>query len=79
VAVDALGRERVRAVMLPSTFNATVSLEDAARWQASSACYDEIPIDGSCRRFARRSRPNSRASPKTTPKRISRHGSEARC
>ena len=29
VAVDALGRERVRAVMLPSRYNAPMSLEDA--------------------------------------------------
>src|SRR4030095_11899892 len=29
VAVDALGRGRVRAVMLPSPFNASISLDDA--------------------------------------------------
>ncbi len=29
VAVDALGRERVRALMLPSIYNAAISLEDA--------------------------------------------------
>ncbi|HEX5865922.1 MAG TPA: NAD+ synthase [Casimicrobiaceae bacterium] len=47
VAVDALGRERVRAVMLPSPYNAAISLEDA-RAMASilGVRYDEIPIDG---------------------------------
>jgi NAD+ synthetase len=47
VAVDALGRERVRAVMLPSTFNAAISLEDARTMAGTLGVrYDEIPIDG---------------------------------
>jgi len=47
IAVDALGRERVRALMLPSRYNAAISLEDA-RTMASilGVRYDEIPIDG---------------------------------
>ena len=46
IAVDALGRDRVRCVMLPSKFNADISLEDA-RWMAGvqGIRYDEIPIE----------------------------------
>ena len=46
IAVDALGRDRVRCVMLPSKFNASISLEDA-RWMAGiqGIRYDEIPIE----------------------------------
>jgi NAD+ synthase (glutamine-hydrolysing) len=45
VAVDALGRERVRAVMLPSQYNAAISLEDArAMAGIVGVRYDEIPI-----------------------------------
>ena len=47
IAVDALGRERVRAVMLPSPYNADISLEDARTMAAIAGVrYDEIPIDG---------------------------------
>jgi NAD+ synthase (glutamine-hydrolysing) len=47
IAVDALGHERVRAVMLPSPYNASISLEDARTMAASTGVrYDEIPIDG---------------------------------
>jgi NAD+ synthase (glutamine-hydrolysing) len=46
VAVDALGRDRVRALMLPSVYNATISLEDARAMAAIVGVrYDEIPID----------------------------------
>jgi NAD+ synthase (glutamine-hydrolysing) len=52
VAVDALGRERVRAVMLPSTFNAAISLEDARTMAGILGVrYDEIPIDGVLQAF----------------------------
>ncbi len=46
IAVDALGKDRVRCVMLPSKFNASISLEDA-RWMAGNASvrYDEIDIE----------------------------------
>jgi len=47
VAVDALGRERVRVVMLPSPYNAAISLDDArAMAGILGVRYDEIPIDG---------------------------------
>ncbi len=46
VAVDALGRDRVRALMLPSIYNAAISLEDArAMAGILGVRYDEIPID----------------------------------
>jgi len=46
VAVDALGASRVRALMLPSIYNASISLEDARAMAAGlSVRYDEIPID----------------------------------
>jgi NAD+ synthase (glutamine-hydrolysing) len=45
VAVDALGAERVRAVMLPSKFNASISLGDAREMaRIVGVRYDEIPI-----------------------------------
>ncbi len=46
VAVDALGRDAVRAVMLPSPYTRPMSLEDArAMAGALGVRYDEIPID----------------------------------
>jgi NAD+ synthetase len=46
VAVDALGPKQVRAVMLPSRFNAAMSLEDARAMAAGLGVrYDEIPIE----------------------------------
>ncbi len=45
VAVDALGPERVRAVMLPSQYNAPISLADAREMAGLVGVrYDEIPI-----------------------------------
>jgi NAD+ synthetase len=46
VAVDALGRDRVRALMLPSPYNASISLEDArAMAGIVGVRYDEISIE----------------------------------
>ena len=46
VAVDALGRDRVRALMLPSVYNAAISLEDARTMAGTLGVrYDEMPID----------------------------------
>ena len=46
VAVDALGHDRVRAVMLPSRYNAAISLEDAREMAGILGVrYDEIPIE----------------------------------
>jgi NAD+ synthase (glutamine-hydrolysing) len=45
VAVDALGPDRVRAVMMPSQYTASMSVEDArAEVQALGVRYTEIPI-----------------------------------
>jgi NAD+ synthase len=45
IAVDALGAERVRGVMLPFRFTAQVSLDDAARLVAALGIrYDVLPI-----------------------------------
>ncbi|MEP6942206.1 MAG: NAD+ synthase [Betaproteobacteria bacterium] len=54
VAVDALGRDRVRALMLPSVYNAAISLEDARTMAGILGVrYDEIPIDGPFEAFKR--------------------------
>ena len=46
VAVDALGRGRVRALMLPSRYNAQMSLDDAREMaDIVGVRYDEIPIE----------------------------------
>ena len=45
IAVDALGAERVRAVMLPSKYSASISLDDAREMaRIVGVRYDEIPI-----------------------------------
>ena len=46
VAVDALGADRVRAVMMPSCYTAPESLEDAARCaRLLGASYEIVPIE----------------------------------
>ena len=46
IAVDALGPDRVRAVMLPSRYTRAISLEDAREMaRIVGVRYDEIPID----------------------------------
>jgi NAD+ synthase (glutamine-hydrolysing) len=45
IAVDALGADRVQAVMMPSQFTADISLRDArAIAKALGVCYNEFPI-----------------------------------
>ncbi len=45
VAVDALGRDRVRAVMMPSPYTAAISIEDARTMAGTAGVrYDELPI-----------------------------------
>jgi len=45
IAVDALGRDRVRAVMMPSPYTAPMSVEDARTMAGLHGVrYDEIPI-----------------------------------
>ncbi len=48
IAVDALGAENVRCVMLPSAYTSEESLEDAAAVASALGCrLDEVPISGS--------------------------------
>jgi NAD+ synthase len=52
VAVDALGAERVRAVMLPSPYTSRESLEDAAEAaRLLGIRYDTVPITGAMEAF----------------------------
>src|SRR4029077_910442 len=47
VAVDALGADRVRCVMLPSRYTSKDSLEDAEACAKLLACrYETVPIEG---------------------------------
>ena len=47
IAVDALGADRVQAVMMPSRYTAPMSLEDAAaQARALGVTYSVIPIEG---------------------------------
>jgi len=47
VAVDALGADKVRAVMMPSEFTAAISLEDARAMATTLGVkYSELPIKG---------------------------------
>src|SRR3979490_1036137 len=52
IAVDALGSERVRGVMLPFRYTAQVSLDDAAKLAASLGIrYEVLPIADAVNRF----------------------------
>jgi NAD+ synthase/NAD+ synthase (glutamine-hydrolysing) len=53
IAVDALGPDRVRAVMLPSPYTAQMSLDDAQELARNLGVrYDVIPIEPAMRTFA---------------------------
>lgn len=53
VAVDALGAERVRAVMMPSPYTAQMSLDDSREMvRRLGVRYDEIPIESAMHVFA---------------------------
>ncbi len=67
VAVDALGRERVRAVMMPSRYNADISLQDAREMAGILRVrYDEIPIEGPFGAFLEALAPELRDRPPDT-------------
>jgi NAD+ synthase len=54
VAVDALGPERVRGVMLPSQYTSRESLEDAAEVARLLGCkYETVPIEPAVEAFTR--------------------------
>ncbi|MGC9953540.1 MAG: NAD+ synthase [Rhizomicrobium sp.] len=58
VAVDALGRERVRSVMMPSRYTAQDSLDDAEECaQLLNVSYETIPIERAVDSFADTLRP----------------------
>ena len=58
LAVDALGAERVRAVMMPSEFTADISLADARDMAARLGVrYDELPIRDLFEGFVRQLQP----------------------
>ncbi|MFN3884515.1 MAG: NAD+ synthase [Rhodocyclaceae bacterium] len=53
IAVDALGADKVRAVMMPSPWTAQMSLDDAREMaRRLGVQYDEIPISEAMERFA---------------------------
>jgi NAD+ synthetase len=67
VAADALGRERVRAVMMPSRYNADISLQDAREMAGILRVrYDEIPIEGPFGAFLEALEPELRDRPPDT-------------
>ncbi len=81
VAVDALGPERVRAVMLPSRYNAAISLEDArAMAGIVGVRYDTIPIEPMFEAFlASLAGEFAGLRAGCRPRRTSRRASAARC
>ncbi|WP_394701272.1 NAD+ synthase [uncultured Propionivibrio sp.] len=53
VAVDALGADKVRAVMMPSPYTAQISLDDSREMiRLLGVQYDEIPIEPAMKTFA---------------------------
>ena len=82
VAVDALGADRVRALMLPSPYNAPISLDDAREMAGIVGVrYDEIPIEPVFRGVPRRAgagipRPAARRHRGEHPGAHSRHAAD---
>ncbi len=53
IAVDALGADKVHAVMMPSPYTAQISLDDAREMaMILGVSYDELPIDAMFRSFS---------------------------
>ncbi|MDP1653760.1 MAG: NAD+ synthase [Rhodocyclaceae bacterium] len=53
IAVDALGADKVRAVMMPSPYTAQISLDDAREMARTLGVrYDEFPIEPAMKTFA---------------------------
>ncbi len=81
IAVDALGAERVRGVMLPFRFTAQVSLDDAAKLATALGIrYEVLPIAAAVNGFeeilSAVPSPDCRA---TSPKKTCRPAPAARC
>jgi len=67
VAVDALGSERVRCVMMPSRYTSQDSLDDAEQCaQLLNVSYETIPIEKAADTFADMLRPNFAGRPPDT-------------
>ncbi len=67
VAVDALGAERVRAVMMASPFTAPMSLDDARNMaERVGVRYDQIPIEPAMKVFADMLAPQFNGLPEDT-------------
>lgn len=67
VAVDALGAERVRAVMMPSPYTAQMSLDDSREMvRRLGVRYDEIGIEGAMQTFAQMLSEQFRGLPEDT-------------
>ena len=81
IAVDALGAERVQAVMMPSRYTSQMSLDDAAAQARSLGVrYDMLSIEGMFEATLRRAgRTFSRVCRPTPPKRTSRRAAAACC
>ena len=80
IAVDALGADRVRTVMMPSPYTADISWIDAREMaQRLGVRYDEISIVPMFDAFRAGLAPSSPAWPRTRPRRTSRRASAARC
>jgi len=66
--------------MMPSRYNADISLQDAREMAGILRVrYDEIPIEGRSARSSRRWSPSSATGPRTPPSRTSRRASAGRC
>ena len=74
MAVDALGADRVRCVMLPYRFTSQDSLDDAAKIaKALGVHYDILPIESAVLGLEKVARRRcSRAGRATSPRKISR-------
>jgi NAD+ synthase (glutamine-hydrolysing) len=80
IACDALGPERVRAVMMPSQFTADISWLDSRQMvEGLNVRYDELPIKPVFDSFLATLAREFRGLPWTPPRRTSRRASAARC
>ncbi|ATE62586.1 NAD+ synthase [Thauera sinica] len=67
IAVDALGADRVRAVMMPSPYTAQMSLDDSREMvRRLGVRYDEIPIESAMKVFADLLAPQFKGLPEDT-------------
>jgi NAD+ synthase (glutamine-hydrolysing) len=80
IAVDALGADKVRTVMMPSPYTADISWIDARDMAARLGVrYDEIAIAPMFDAFRGSLAPQFAGLPRTPPKRTCRPASAARC